>query len=275
VLASGEPIAIGSHLAGSCAEQRVDLLVTARLSGFDLVPVVVPHRVNLRRVRSITAAVADGPHSPLVASVAARLVETLDLPGELVTVYRRPEELPSAMARIEHLGSEHPGLGRRIARSSSAAGLTDTLSPFTLLVVGAPGGSWFQRQLYGPGHRLAGSAPGGAVVVRTAPRRCFHAATNAAGRAVGPELTAADARRLVTSPATPVAAAGKLVGVLRTAALDDAADETPVGSLMEPPVAVRATEPLDAATELHPFLDEGPVPVVDDQARLIGLVYQD
>jgi hypothetical protein len=276
LLASGEPVPIGPNLARSCVEHRIDLLVTGRLSSFDLVPVVVPSHVDLGRVRTITAAVADGPHSPLVASVAARLAGTLRVPGELVTVYRRPEELPGAMQRIDRLGARHPELGRRVAQAPSAAGLTATLNSFNLLVLGAPGGSWPQRQLHGPGHRLADAAPGGAVVVRDAPRRCFHAAADAAGpAAVGPEMSAADARRLVTAPAVPVAAAGKLVGVLRAGALDDAMDESVVGDLMEPPVAVRDIEMLDAAAELVAFFEGAPVPVVDDQANLVGLVHHD
>jgi hypothetical protein len=142
-------------------------------------------------------------------------------------------------------------------------------------VVGAPGGSWFQRQLYGPGHQLAGAAPGGAIIVRNAPRRCFHASESAEGRALGPELTAGEARRLVTTPSIPVARDGRLVGVLRYDALETVSDDTLIGELMEAPVAVNPSEALGAIHEVSRFLDNGPVPVVDHRSRLVGLIHSD
>ena len=200
------------------------------------------------------------------------LATVLGLQADVATVYRDIDELPAALDRVERLAGPHPSLGRRVARASSAAGLTETLTRSSLLVVGAPGGSWFQRQLFGPGHQLAGAAPGGALIVRDAPRRCFHASVDAAGRAIGPDLTAEEARRLVDTPSIPVARGGRIVGVLRLATLAGASDETVIGELMEAPVAVSPTEPLDVIRDLSDFLDGGPVPVVDQRSRLVGII---
>ena len=272
MLSGGSPIAVGRDLARTCIDQRVDWLVTRRLTGFDLVSQIVPRGVDLDRVRSITVAVGDGPHAPLAAAVAERLSQALGVPAELATVYREIDEMPAAIARIERLSRLHPNLGRRVAHAKSAVGLLDTLDRFNLLVVGAPEGSWFQRQLVGPGQTLADSAPGGAIVVRSAPERCFHASADAAGHAIGPELQVAEARRLVSTPAAPVARNGRLIGLVRERTLASAPDDATVAEVMEAAVAVRPTEPLAAVQELDSFFESSPVPVVDDGSRLVGVV---
>lgn len=272
VLASGEPIRIDGDLTRCCVAKRIDLLVARRMSSFDVVPTVVPHNVDLTMIDAVAAAVADGPHSPLVAELASRLGAKLRVRAELITAYRTPDELPVAMDRLNRLARPHPGLEWRVARSSNAAGLIDALDASTLLLVGAPGGSWFQRQLFGPGHRLLVSAPSGALVVRDAPRRCYHAATDPAGVAVGPRLTIADARRVIEHPVVPVSDEGLLVGVLRASALAAAPGNLPVAELMEAPVAVTAIEDVDAAADLMEFFEGGPVPVVDHTGQLIGTI---
>lgn len=273
-LGDGPPVAIDGDLQRSCITNRVGVLVTRRLTSFDLVPTVVPRNVELRRVRSITAAVGDGPHSPLAAAVAARLAEVLGVPAELATVYRGPDELPAAIERLNRLARQHPELGRRATHESSAAQLVYTLPPSTLLVVGASGGSWFDRQLHGPGQRLLDAAPGGSIVVRSAPRRSFHDAVPAAGTALSLHLRVGEARRLMTHPVVPVADAGALVGMLRYAATANAPATATVYDVMEPPVAVGATEPAGAAAELASFLDSSPIPVVDGAGRLVGVIPQ-
>jgi hypothetical protein len=266
------PIQIDGDLTRSCVANRIDALVARRMSSFDLVPTLVPHGVDLDAIDAVSAAVADGPHSPLVAALAARLGARLGVRVDLVTAYRGPEELPVAMERLQRLAAPHPGLEWHAAQSGNAAGIVDTLIPNSLLLVGAPGGSWFQRQLFGPGHRLLVSAPAGAVVVRDAPRRCYHVATDPAGVAVGSHLTSADARRLIEHPVVPVTDRGLLVGVLRASALTDVPSRLPVGELMEAPVAVAATEDMQAVTDLLEFFEGGPVPVVDHAGYLIGTI---
>ncbi|MDX1690889.1 MAG: hypothetical protein R3290_07695, partial [Acidimicrobiia bacterium] len=152
----------------------------------------------------------------------------------------------------------------------TAAGLVETLAEDALLVVGAAGGSWLQRQLLGPGHRLLVNAPGGAVVVRDAPRRAFHRMVDAAGFGVGPGMAVRDAVQVVHHASVPVADGGKLVGIFRPAATHD--ESATVAEVMETPVSIRVDEPLEAASALRRFLEGGPVPVVDREADLAGVV---
>jgi hypothetical protein len=222
----------------------------------------------------ITAAIGDGPHSSLAATVADRLAGRLEVPGELATVFRTAEEADSATERLDRLALQHPDLQRRAVQAPDAKGLVSTLSSTTLLVVGAPGGSWFQRQIFGPGHRLLVAAPGGSVVVRSAPRRCYHEAASPAGVAVGPHLAVEDARALVRHETVPVADEGKLIGILRAAALRKSTTDSVVADLMEAPVAVSAAEPASAAAELAEFFGQSPIPVIDSYGQLVGVIPQ-
>lgn len=92
---------------------------------------------------------------------------------------------------------------------------------------------------------------------------------------MGPHLSAAAARDVVRYEVVPVADAGQLVGVVRLSALREADGHLSVADVMEPPVAVEATEPLTAADDLKDFLDGGPVPVTDRRGRLIGTIPAD
>jgi hypothetical protein len=271
-LTYGLAVPVHSDLGAFCIDHRAEILVTHRLDAFDLVSRVVPVNVDLTRIDSISAAVFDGPNAALVAAVADRLATRLGVPAEIATVYRSPEELPAAMARIERLSQAHPNLGRRIARAESAVGLLDTLGPRTLLIAGAPDGSWFHRQLWGPGPASASQSSVGAIVVKSAPLRCFHAAIDPAGHTMSPGLSVAEARRRLYLPSAPVAHDGRLVGIVRRRAIDSAADDAVVGDVMEVPVSVRATESISAVGGVRVYLDDGPVPVVDGRNRLIGIV---
>jgi hypothetical protein len=272
LLATGDAIRIDNDLRSSCVVNRIDTLVARRVTRFDLVPTLTPHDVDLDQVKTITAAVAGGPHSAWAAAIASLLAARLGIPAELVTAYRTPEQMEPARQLVSDLGRQHANLSTRVAQQPTAAHLLEALAPNTLLVLGAAGGSWLQRQLLGPGHRLVAAAPGGSIIVRDAPRRCFHDAVDPTGIAVGPDLSADDARRLVTNATVPVAEQGRLVGILRRDALEAAVPGMTVADLMEPPTAVMATEPSVAARELAPHFDYGPVPVVDERQRLIGVL---
>lgn len=271
-LGGSEAQHIGSNLAESCVDHRIDVLVAPRLSSFDLVPVAVPHDVDLTRVEAVTIAVSDGPHSELAVHLGARLAARLGVPGEIVTAHRTERELGAALSRLEYLALPYPRLDRRDLRVETPAALTEALEPGTLLVLGAPGGSWLHRHILGPGHRLAVAAPGGAVAVRSAPRRCFHGMLDGLGATVEPTMAAGEARRIIHAPSLPVTDAGRLVGIVRRRRLDRAAADALVATLMEPPVALSATEPLEAAGDLRERLDGGPVPVVGPTGRLIGTI---
>lgn len=271
-LSDAPPIQINGDLRHSCVTQQIDMLVSRRLGSFDLVPVIAPHHVDFDAVEAVTTAVGDGPNSLLAAAVGSRLGAALDVPAELTTVYRTPAEIPSALARLERLAQPHPHLGQRAVNAPTATRLIDSLTPGTLLVVGAPGGSWLQRQLYGTGRRLLVTAPCGAVVVRAAPRRCYQEAADATGIALGRHLTVGDALRLMRYPVVPVADGGVLVGVVRVGTLETADPMLPIDAVMEPPVAIADTEATAAVSDLLEFFGQSPVPVVDAEGHLVGTV---
>jgi len=70
----------------------------------------------------------------------------------------------------------------------------------------------------------------------------------------------------------PVAEQGRLVGVVRREALASADGGDAVASVMELPRFVRADEVLDVAIGLRAFFRGSPVPVVDDDDTLIGVI---
>ena len=73
-------------------------------------------------------------------------------------------------------------------------------------------------------------------------------------------------------PSVPVADDGVLVGIVRVADLAEGPGSETVGDVMEPPVSIEAVEAVEAIDELREFLDGGPVPVVDRDGRLLGVV---
>ncbi len=273
LLGGRPPIQVKGDLRRSCIKDRIELLVTRRLSSFDLVPIVIPHHLELERVESVTAAVGDGPHSELAAAVGSGIGAALGVPAELATVYRTPEEITVALARLERLAEVHPDIGRRAVDEPTAKRLVESLAPGTLLVVGAPGGSWLQRQLFGTGHRLLVTAPSGAIVVRSAPRRCYQDAADPAGIAIGGHLTVKDALALMRYPVVPVCEGGRLVGTARIETLVEKEPTLLVADVMEPPVAVADVEPVAAAADLDEFFGNSPIPVVDSDGYLIGTIF--
>jgi hypothetical protein len=270
LLAAGEPIHAKGDLRSACVATGADLLVASSLTSFDLVPTVVPHHVDLERARSVVAAVAGGPHSGLAARVAGRAAAELGVPGEVVSVSPDDDGDRRAAEMLETIGAEAPDLDRRVFRAGSARAVLDGLGADTLLILGAPGGSWLQRQFFGPGKRLIGAAPDGVIVVRHAPTRCFQLMEPA--EAVGPELRVEDARRTLAVPAIPVVAGGRMIGILRLAGLGDVPGDATAGEVMEDPVEVYVDDVTDDVADLRRFLDGGPVPVVEADGRLVGWI---
>src|SRR5665811_723691 len=148
--------------------------------------------------------------------------------------------------------------------------IRDKLDDGALLVLGAPGGSWLQRQFFGPGRQLIHAAPGGIVVARSSPRRCFQAAEPA--EAIAPWLSVSDATKLGGAAVIPVAAHGALVGLFRLETARNAAAGATVQDMMEAPVFLAVDDPVDAADELSLFFDGAPIPIVDHDGRLVGVL---
>ena len=275
-LCQGKALRAEGDIAAACVENRIGLLVSARRRTLDLVSTLVPHDVDLASTRAVTAAVGPGPHSPLAAAVASRLGRVLDVPAEVVTVHDDDEEAEEARDRLVAVRFPHSNLEARLVQGTDVRQLVASLVPRTLLVVGAAGGSWLQRQLFGAGHRLLVSAPGGAIVARSTPERCFHRVEEAHSGVASPHLAISEARRLVVRAAVPVADHGVLVGVLRRSAVveadagGDVADE--LADVMEAPVAVHLTDDLAAASAVSRSLDGAPAPVIDHEGRLVGVV---
>lgn len=272
VLGAGTTTAIRDDLGRACMAERIDLLVARRLSSFDLVPVVVPHGVELDGIEAVTVAVSDGPHSPLAVAVAHRIATMLDVAWAAVTAYRTPDGQSDARERLARLAGPYPSAAQEALETADATAITDRLSETNLLVLGAAGGSWLQRLFFGPGHRLSVTAPGGTIAVRTAPRRCFHALDDRHGAVVGPHMPAPEARRIFGLTTIPVAESGELIGVVRASRLESVGRDETVADVMEAPISVAATEPLSAALELAEFLDGGPVPVTGAAGQLVGVI---
>jgi len=268
----GHAKAVKEDWAQASITHKLDLLVTRRIPNFDLVSVAVPYDMDLPAVRRVVAAVGEGPHSHLASEVAATLSTGLGVPGELATVARPGTESEEAPSRLVRVATAFPDMELRVIEGSTATELVKSLGDDTLLVLGAPGGSWLQRQIFGPGHRMRVAAPAGAVVVRHAPRRCFHAAGKASDVAAGPHLNAADALRLFPDPVIPIADSGRLIGIVRRSSLVGSEPTAEIGKYMEPPVSLAAAEPIEAAEDLRQFLDGGPIPVVDTSGKLVGAI---
>jgi hypothetical protein len=270
LLTDGEARRVGANLRASCLEARADLLVARRLTSFNLVPVAVPRGFHPRSVGAVAAAVAGGPHSLLAARVAERLGRALGVATSLVAASADPRFDGEAEAALGRAAALVPVPERRVVRAANPGAAVQALPPGSLLVLGAPGGTWWRRQFSGPGHQLQAAAPAGAIVVRTAPRRCFHGMGEPA--AMGRQMPAGEARRLTAEAVVPVAEEGCLVGLVRRPVLEAADPSATLGSLMEPPAFVRIDDELEQAGVLADFFEGAPVPVVDAGGRLCGLL---
>jgi len=256
-------------LRTACIRERADLLIARSFSSFDLIDVAVPHHFELERVRSVVATVAGGPHSSLAAAVAGYVATSLGVPGRIVTASPSPADDAKAETVLAGLRSSESTMSRDVVRAATAKAFVEDLPRGTLLILGAPGGSWMQRQFFGPGRKLLYSASGGAVVVRSAPRRCFQAAGPVAP--LGIDMRVRDAEFMLDGRhVMPVAEVGRLVGIVRAVALNGTADETTIGEVMEPPVFLHVEDFIEDAAEMATFLDGGAVPVVDRDGVLFG-----
>lgn len=269
LLTDTEPTRIAGDPVGACVDRKADLLVARRLqSGFDLVDMAAPIDVEPEGLEAVVAAVAGGPHSALAAEVARRLGHSLGVPASIVSAYPSDADPGPAVRIVEEIYPRVPDVEYLTMPADDMSGLVSQLPERTLLVFGAPGGSWFQRRLFGPGARLRSHAPAGAVVVQSAPRRVFQEMGEPVF--VAPMLHARDTLRIRTESTLAVAEAGRLVGLVRRQRLAELRPDTPVGDAMEEPISIGQVEPVAAARPLQPLFGPDPIPVVDDEERLVG-----
>jgi hypothetical protein len=247
------------------------MLVARKLPGaLDLVSVAVPIDFDVRAIRAVVAAVSGGPHSALAARVARRLGTMLGLPALMACAHRDAADRGEAEATLHQLAVEVPGISHRLVEATSVPVLVRQLPDRALLVFGAPGGSWFQRALFGRGARLRHAAPAGAVIVRQAPARVFQHMS--APAFVAAQRSAQDVLRIHHEATMAVVEGGRLCGVVRRVALEAAGPGTRVGALVEWAPALRADQPLDDVASLVPVFGADPIPVVDRTGRIVGSV---
>ena len=268
LLGGGEANRIGTDLSAECIDLRADLLVSRKLPGdFDLVSVAVPVDFQPDHVSSVVATVAGGPHSLIAAMVAQRLGAALGVPCEMVSAAPPASDMDSAREMLESIHEAVPGIEGRVVEVEGVAELVEGLDDGALLVLGAPGGSWLQRAMFGPGARLRRTAQAGAVVVRSAPDRVFHFMGEPVY--VGPLREADDTLRFHSERTLAVADEGRLVGLVRWDRLVRAGS-APVGSIMEEALSVKVDETITEARELEPEFGHDPIPVTDHDENLVG-----
>ena len=271
-LLGSDSIRVVGDLQAACVDHRAELLVSRRLPGdFELVSLAVPVDLRLDKVEAVAAAVAGGPHSALAALTASRLGRALGVPALMASAYSAEGKRSEAVAVIEKLAPEVPGLEYRAVHAADMGGLIADLPQGTLLVIGAPGGNWFQRLIFGAGARLRMRAPVGAIVVRQAPPRVFQAMVDPIY--VGPWREAADTLRTHDEKALAVVDQGMLIGVVRRETLEEAHHHAPVAEIMDEPLAVDRLEAVAAAEPLRVVFDGGPVPVTDQVGHMVGSLY--
>ncbi len=250
--------------------QRADLLVTKKFTPKAFVSTASPMDFDLDAFDRVVAMVGGGPHSALATDVANRIGQARGVPARLISAYREPEERPDAVATIYRLNEVAPGIDADVVEATSPADLITRIGDRTLIVLGAPGGSWVQRMFIGPGARLISAASAGAVVVRRAARRVYQVMEDPIW--VSPLLGATDAVRLSNAQVLPVVDRGRLVGTTARSTLLSAAGGETVGALMRPPEAVKITDGVRMAGDVASRQGGGPVAVVDDDGHLVGTV---
>lgn len=259
---------IAGDLSEGCIEARADLLVSKKLPGsFDLVNVAVPLHFDPENVTRVVSAVGGGPHSGLAAQTAATLGRRLGVEAEMVTAQRPEDDPDKALQIIDRLGLSVDEIGGRVVEVGGIAELVESLDDGALLVLGAPGGSWLKRVLFGPGARLRSKAQAGVVIVRSAPDRVFRWMGEPVY--VSPLRHADDTLRIHQERVLAVADEGMLVGLVHRDDLARAGSAA-VGSLMEEALSTKVDETIDEARVLEPTFGRDPIPVTDHDENLVG-----
>lgn len=269
LVSSGTAHKVDGDIKTACIARRANVLVTSRAGSFDLASTLVPHGIDEEHLPpTVIGAVGAGPHSPLVAATTMRLAAGLGAEAILVTMSADPTDDPAALEVLAGMQEHAPGAEAMLVRADHPSSLLDQLPPAGLVVLGAPGGSWWQRQFFGAGRKLIHAAAAGSIVVRAAERRCFHSMSEMT--AIGPLMRAADAAAIAMIPVVPVVDDGIVIGQARVEALRAVEPATPVGEVAEPAITALADDPITVIPGLASSLEGAPVPVVDDDGRLLG-----
>ncbi len=268
LLSAGEADRITGDLIQQCIDHRADLLVSRRFPGsFDLVSVAVPLDFVPGKVTRVVSAVAGGPHSFLAADTASRLGRSLGVEAEMLSAIRPGEDPRVAEELLDHIALSVPETRGRVVEVDGMSELVESLEEGTLVVFGAPGGSWLQRSMFGPGAKLRSRAPAGAIMVRSAPDRVFRWMGDPVF--VSPLRLADDTLRVHEEKVLAVAAEGLLVGLVRRERLVGAGAAA-VGSLMEEAMSAKVDETIAEAMTLEPTFGRDPIPVTDHDEHLVG-----
>jgi CBS domain-containing protein len=269
MVADDPAIRVEGDLKTACIANRANVLVTAKAASFELASTIMPQSIDESQVApAVVGAVGAGPHSRLVAQTTARIAAGYGADAILATMARQGEDDEDARRVLLDVAPYAPQADGRLIRGETAADLIASLPAEGLLVLGAAGGSWWQRQFFGPGRRLMHAAAAGSIVVRVADRRCFHALIETT--AVGAPMGVSDATAILTDAVAPVVVDRKLIGIVRKSALAESPCDATVADVMEEAIFVTADDRIDAAEDLARHLDGAPVPVVDDAGRLLG-----
>lgn len=268
ILATGEVSRIQGDLAQGCIENRADFVVAKKMPGsFELANVAVPVDFEADKVTRVSATVAGGPHSELAAATASRIASALGLPLEIVSAHQDSDGLGDAMKIVAQFGEKFPSADRRVVQAQDMNELADTAEEGSLMVVGAPGGAWLRRSLFGSGTRIRGVAKAGAVMVRSAPDRVYRFMGDPVY--VAPLLHAQDTLRLHKERVLAVADEGVLVGVVRRDLLQGAGREA-VATVMEDPISAKVDATIEEARPLEDTFGPDPIPVTDHDDHLVG-----
>ena len=268
-LLDDEAMKLSGDAVAESIVHRADFVVAKRFSSFDAVPTLVPFDIDLEAVDNVAALVSHGPHSQLAAQVARRLGGVLGVRVRVECAYEEGGEM-SALELVERIVSEMPGTETGIIRASSAAEVIEDLGDGTLLVLGAPGGSFVQRQFFGKGARLIAKSSIGAVGVKAVPVRAFRRMSEPVY--VSPHMGAGDVTRLMSPGLLAVVENGTLIGSVTTTALQLAGPGVTVADCLREPVFVDRLDSLEDVAEQFGRLGVGALPVTDGDMRLLGTI---
>jgi CBS domain-containing protein len=269
-LSDGRAQRSGPNLAASCVESGAALLVLSKRSSFDLSSTATAHGFDRDKTRSIVAAVGGGPHSMLAASIADWLSLRLGVSASAVYGYSDPSDRSKAEEVLRVTLARLPGMDACTIEAPSPAAMVRMLPAGTLLVVGAPEGSWFQQRFFGPGARIRAMASSGNIVVRHSPTRIYQVMQDPI--AYGPHMRVSDALKISDGLDVVVAEHGKLIGTVQAQSMMSVRSDLELHQVMDDGQVLAPDDTVDEAVMLTTTRRGILVPVIDAEEHLVGCV---